>query len=144
MQVKEMQKIGLVSLGLLALFSLTVILGMGWQLLYLLGLDGSPANLSDLLGRFLGNSKLYFPVIFIFPLIAFMLSLGGLALGAYKSGVREVLTLRFARANWLIAGAALIGAVSILFLSGHDFIPCMLKGFFTGQWQNMLQICAQA
>ncbi len=146
MNIKETQKIGVVSLILLVPFCLTVALALGWQILYSIGLAGSPANVGEFLGRFLGNSQLYFPVIFLFPLIAFLLSFGGLLVAAYRAGGRATLTLEFARANWLILAVVVAAAVSALFLFGHDAIPCFIQGLLEGGWNNgsLLQVCGQA
>lgn len=146
MQKKDTQRLALVSLVLLIPFGLVIGLGLVLQALHALGLAGNP-DLGAVLEPIFGHSQMYYPVIFIFPLIAFALSAGSLAVRALRAGPQGALSLEFARQNSLTLAVIALGAGAAIFLSGHDAIPCFVRGLFSGGLSHpgdLLRVCWQA
>jgi hypothetical protein len=112
-------------LGLILLipFSLLFLAGMAWQLLNALGYAGSPD-----LGAFIPNRDAGYALIFIFPLIAFLINFITLIVGAIRAGPSAALSIQFAKTHLFTLVIVVLSAGATLFIFGHDVIPCFVHG----------------
>lgn len=132
----------ILGLTLLIPFSLLFLVGTVWQLLNALGYAGSPD-----LGVFIPNRDVGYALIFIFPAVAFVINLVTLVILAIRVGPGSALSIQFARSHLFTLGIVALSAGAILFIFGHDAIPCFGHGLLREGLNNiwpLIKTCSNA
>lgn len=127
------------------------VLVLPFVLLVVLSLMGRAFGFSanSVIGPYIAhNFRLAFFMLIVMPLLAFILNLIPLAQNAFsQKNVSEVLSLQFVRVNLATLAVAAVGIGAVVFLLGHDAIPCLVNGLINQHFHNFLplvRICRDA
>ena|SRR5258708_363578 len=130
---KQFSNISLAVIGaiLIAPFSALVALAI---LLNFLG--APPLNLANTIE----DGRLTLLIVIIFPLVATVLNASALFIEMTGKRMVEILSWQFMFKNILSMAVAGAAVLALLFLFGHDAIPCMIKNTHSLDWQSFRHV----
>lgn len=132
----------ILGLVLLLPFSLLFTVGLSWQILHTLGFASSPN-----VGSLVPSRNLGIGIALVLPALALLLNIGAIVIGAIRTRSSLILSMQFVKTNFAMLAIVVLSAGAIIFMVGHDSIPCFVHGIMANGFSNtqsLISVCRNA
>jgi hypothetical protein len=116
------------------LFVLPFFVFLGFAMVFqLFHMTNAALGLNHLVDHNLGWFGVFIGVL---PFVALLLNLFALVYYAWHDNAYRGATFTFLKSNFFNVAVLCLAALIILFIAGHDTIPCTAHHFFSGGWRS--------
>jgi hypothetical protein len=123
-------------------FGLLFAIGFGWQIFNSLGYGSSPN-----VGSLVPNRNVGIGVALVLPGWALLLNVGAIVIGSIRTRSASILSMQFLKTNFAMLAIVVLSAGAIIFMVGHDAVPCFVHGIMANGLNNLrsvISVCRNA